>query len=56
MGKLLLISIVIATVVFPVRAASEPIPGRALRKVVVSMVTFNLIYFFAILYVYPRLP
>ena len=56
MGKFLLFSIVIATVIVPFRAASDPSPGRALRKAVVSMLTFNLFYFFAILYLFPRLP
>jgi len=56
MGKLLLVSIVIATIVLPLRAASEPSPSRALRKALISMLAFNAIYFFAILYIYPRLP
>ena len=56
MGKLVLVSIVIATIVLPLRAAAEPSPSRAFRKAMISMLAFNVIYFFAILYVYPRLP
>jgi hypothetical protein len=55
-AKLLLVSIVFATIVLPLRAASEPSPSRALRRVLVSMFAFNVIYLIAILYVYPRLP
>jgi hypothetical protein len=56
MGKLVLVSIVIATVVLPFRAASQASPTRALRRALISMFVFNVVYLIAILYVYPRLP
>lgn len=56
MQKLLLMSILIATVALPMIAAGDPKPARALRRAVVWLIAFNFAYVFAIVYVLPRLP
>ena len=55
MGKLLLGSVLIATVLLPMLAARERSPMRGLRKLVATLVAFNIFYLFAVLYLYPRL-
>lgn len=55
MAKLLLMSILIATVALPMRAARDPVPSRALRRVVVWLAAFNVFYLLGIVYVLPRL-
>ncbi len=55
MGKLLLISIILATVALPMRAARHPAPARALRRAVAWTAAFLAFYAAAILYVLPRL-
>jgi hypothetical protein len=54
MEKLILVSILIATIVLPARAAREPDPGRAFRKLVVSMAIAGAAYLFALVVVYQR--
>ncbi len=56
MQKFLLMSILIATVVIPMIAASDRSAIRGFRRAVVWMAAFNLFYLFAIVYVWPRLP
>lgn len=56
MKKFLLYTILIATVVIPMIAASDKSAIRGFRKAVVWMAAFNVIYLFAILYVWPRIP
>ena len=56
MQKLLLMSLLIANVVIPLRTATNTSPTRGLRRMVFSMLAFNLFYVFAIIYVLPRLP
>ena len=56
MQKLLLISLLVATVALPMRAARDSSAVRGLRKTVLWTVALNVLYLIAILYVYPRLP
>ena len=56
MKKFLLYTILIATVMIPLIAASDKSAIRGFRKAIVWMAAFNLLYVFAILYVWPRLP
>jgi len=53
--KLLLVSILISTLMLPMRAARHPHPVRGVRKALLLAVLFNAAYAFAILYLYPRL-
>ncbi|GJG89214.1 hypothetical protein tb265_43950 [Gemmatimonadetes bacterium T265] len=55
MGKLLLISVLAATVVLPMRAARHPSPARALRRAVSWVAASYAAYLVGILYVLPRL-
>jgi hypothetical protein len=55
MPRLLLISILIATLAIPMRAARHPDPVRGVRRAILWAALFNALYAFAILYVYPRL-
>jgi hypothetical protein len=48
-------SIIVATVIIPMRAARGKNGRRGLRKAIVWMVLFNLIYLFALLFIYGRL-
>ena len=56
MQKLLLMSVLIANVVIPLWTATNTSPTRGFRRMVFSMLVFNLLYVFAIIYVLPRLP
>ena len=55
LGKILLMSILVATIALPMYAATDPRPGRALRRAVVWLAAFNAFYLFAIVYLLPRL-
>ena len=55
MGKLLLLSIVIATVAIPARAAREKNARKGLRKALLQMAVFNVFYLLGLLYLYGRL-
>jgi hypothetical protein len=54
MSKLILMSIIIATVVIPTRAAREKNPRNGLRKAVVQMLLFEAFYLFALRFLYGR--
>lgn len=54
MEKLILISVLLATVLLPLRAAADPHPRRALRRCIVGMVVFNGLYVLALMMAYPR--
>lgn len=56
MGKLILVSILIATIAFPMMAARDRSPIRGLRRAVLAMAAFNVVYLFAAVYLFPRLP
>jgi len=53
--KLLLISIVIASIAFPLWAAADRSARRGLRKTILAVLTFNLTYMLLLRLVYPRL-
>ena len=53
--KIILISILLATIAIPARAAREPNPRLALRKALLYSVMFNVVYWLLLLLVYPRL-
>jgi hypothetical protein len=55
LAKLLLISILFMSMVIPARAAAIDNPKRALRKAIVNMTLFNMLYIAAIVLVYPYL-
>jgi hypothetical protein len=50
--KLLLISIIVASVAIPVWAARDANPGRGLTTAVVVTAAFNLLYLLAVKYLY----
>lgn len=53
--KLLLVSILFANIAIPIWAAHDRRPRRGLKKVLVSMLLFDLAYLAALLVIYPRL-
>lgn len=55
MAKLLLISVLLATIVLPVRAARHPSPARGLRRAVGWVAGWYGAYLVLVLYVLPRL-
>ncbi len=55
MGKAILFSILVATIAVPMRAARDPSPVQGLRRAIVWMAGFNLLYLIAFIYIYPRL-
>ena len=55
MGKLVLISVLVATLVLPMRAARDRSPARGLRHAVLWMSAFNFLYLLAVIYLLPRL-
>jgi hypothetical protein len=54
-GKLLLVSVIVATLAIPMRAARHPSPARALRRAAAWLAAYYAAYLFGVLYVYPRL-
>jgi hypothetical protein len=54
MSKLLLLSIVIATIALPARAANISNPRKGLRKIILWMLLFELFYAFALLFLVGR--
>jgi hypothetical protein len=54
-AKLLLLSVVIMMVLVPVIAARDTSARRGLGRTVLVLVAFNVLYFLAIKYVYPRI-
>ncbi len=55
MTKLLLISILIAPIVLPARAATAKNARAGLKKTLVQMAIFNVFYLFSLLFLYGRL-
>ncbi|MEO7035148.1 MAG: hypothetical protein ABI548_14620 [Polyangiaceae bacterium] len=55
MQKLVLLSVIIASLVIPIRATHAKNAKQGLKKALVQMAIFNLIYLILVLYVYPRL-
>jgi hypothetical protein len=55
MAKLLLLSIIIATIALPVRAAKSKQPRAGLKKALLQMAIFNVFYLGGLLYLYGRL-
>ncbi len=55
MKKLLLLSIIFATVALPVRAARSKEPHKALKRALWQVVLYSLFYTFGIYYLEPRL-
>jgi hypothetical protein len=53
--KLVLISIILATVFVPASAARLPDARRALRRVIVGLLISNVLYLIGLLYVFPRM-
>lgn len=56
MQKFTLLSILLETVIIPMRAASDRSARSGLRRTILWMAAFNVAYLIAIIYVYPRLP
>lgn len=54
MRKLILISILFASVLIPIRAARARNARRGLRKALFAMLAFEVFYLLAIALVYPR--
>jgi hypothetical protein len=54
-AKLTLIMILFVSIIIPARAAADPNPRRGLKKALVQMTIFNLIYVLAVTFLYPRL-
>ncbi|HTA91624.1 MAG TPA: hypothetical protein VK745_18705 [Polyangiaceae bacterium] len=54
MSKLILLSIVIATIVVPASAAREPSPRKGLRRVIIWMLLFEAFYVFALMFLFGR--
>jgi hypothetical protein len=55
MKKLLLLSVIIASIVIPVRAARIKEPRQALKTTLVRITVFNAIYVALLLFVWHRL-
>jgi hypothetical protein len=55
MSKLLLLSILIASIALPARAARERNSKRGLRKTILYMILFNVFYLFSLLFLYGRI-
>jgi hypothetical protein len=54
MSTLILLSLLIAMVVVPIRAAAEPRPRRALRRMAWTLVLFTPFYLVAVRFIWPR--
>ncbi|HEY4104154.1 MAG TPA: hypothetical protein VGM44_09690 [Polyangiaceae bacterium] len=55
MSKLVLLSIVIATIAVPALAAREPSPRKGLRRVIIGMLLFEAFYVFALMFLFGRI-
>lgn len=55
MSKLILLSIIIANIALPARAAREKSPRKGLRKAILYVCLFNAFYLFSLLYLYGRI-
>jgi hypothetical protein len=54
-AKLLLLSVVIASIAIPTLAARDVSPRRGLQRVVLLVIAYNLFYLFAVRFIYPHL-
>ena len=54
-AKLLLLSVFIGLVALPILAARDTNAQRSLRKMLLLVLAFNLLYLFAVRFIYPRL-
>jgi hypothetical protein len=55
MQKLVLMSVIAASIIIPARAAREKSPQAGLKKVIVQMAIFNLVYLFLLVFVVDHL-
>lgn len=55
MQKLLLLSIIVANVAIPIWASRDGGARKGLRKALIAMLIFNVVYVGALLLIYPRL-
>ena len=55
MKKLVLLSVIIASIVIPVRASRSPDPRAGLKRTLKGIMLFNVVYLFLLLYVWHRL-
>lgn len=55
MDDLLLLSIVFAAVGLPIAAARDPDPRRGLRRTLLRLFAFHVVYLFSVLYLWSRL-
>jgi hypothetical protein len=55
MQKLILVSILFASVGVPIWAARERSARRGLKKALFAMLVFDVAYLLAVLFIYPRL-
>jgi hypothetical protein len=55
MQKLLLLSVVIAMICVPILAGRDRSPVRSLKKTLLVILVFNLVYLVALRFVYPHL-
>ncbi len=54
MGKLILISVLVGTLVVPAAAARDAEARRGFRRLLLYAVLFDVAYAFAVVFVYPR--
>ena len=54
MSKLFLLSIVLATIVIPARAARAKNARKGFRNAVIQMALFNVFYWFVLMFIYGR--
>jgi len=54
MSKLILISMIIAMIVIPARAARDKSPKKGLRKAVIQSLIFDAFYAFALVFLWGR--
>ncbi len=55
MQKAILLSILVAYVLIPALFARDPNAKRGLRRCLWGIVSFNILYLLALLFIYPRL-
>lgn len=55
MSKLILMSVVLALIALPLRAASDPHPVRGIRRGIGAVLVFNVAYALVVRFVLPRL-
>jgi len=54
-AKLLLMSVVLMTAVIPAVTARDSLPRRGLRRAILGLVTFNVLYALLVIFVYPQI-